>query len=662
MRTMRGSALLLILALGSLAEAKLPRWQDLKGSTLKVQRGKLLVGLRGGGAAAMDLGSESLTLYLPAKGPAATDVIWEGNRLWWINGETGKLFTARLGAKAATTVDLAPSGFTETPRRLMTWQGRVLVQGEAAIRFVEPAQLTVRKPVEVLPKDVADAVQQGTVLSNWLTTREGQGEGQLVVIRRYGRRENESGPKRDIASLTGWQSTGRDYKLLGTYTRSLVDFRPANGPRVQFKLGRKDVDQPFGACDPGNLILGPEGLVALDDRMALAIPFRAKNWMPQEIPMRISPNFSPNLSSSGANLWWSDGARIFCGSIEAGAVDVYLPKKKPATKFGQLAADDNGLWLLHGDFIKRIEPETLDTTTDNGFVRYAAGTRQPELSADEIRLRDNAINARSTTATAWQWTEQQLAALGSWSKLPDREKTLQKAAKTITSDLQVGDVLVRRGTPRVYIGDGEVAWADFGRVRRETLELSPDTRIYRVFNSRPVAQFTRVQGQTDTDPFNVLNGSAPGMAAQRVPVIGLHKINPALGTDMFVRVNSGGVYDKPYSPVLRELLLEAESWIGTPYVWGGNSKDGADCSGFVKGVFNRFGINLPRHSQDMGQVAFGQVVTDELRFGDVLVYPSPKHVAIYVGGGKTIEAIRGGVGYSNVWRRDRAVVRRFISN
>ncbi|MBL8048726.1 MAG: C40 family peptidase [Chthonomonas sp.] len=656
---MRGFALSLALVFGGVAVAKMPRWQDLKASVVKVQRGKLLVGLRSGGAAVYDLGSESPILYIPSPGPAPTDVVWEGNRIWWITGEGNDVFTARSGVKTPTKV---AANLTEAPRRLSTWQGQVLVQGDAQLRFIAPDKLTVKMPEDVLPKDVAEAAQQGTVLSNWFTTRDGKGEGQLVVIRRYGRRQNDSTPIRDIASITGWSSTGRDYKTLGTYTRSLVEFRPANGPRVKFKLGRKDVDEAFGACDPGNLILSPDGLIALEDRLALAVPLRAKSWMPQEIPLRISPNYNKSLTSSGANLWWTDGARIFCGSVEAGAVDVYLPKKKPTAPFKILSADDDGLWLLHGDFIKRIAPEQLDTTTDNGFVRYAAGTRQPELSADELRLRENAINARTTTANAWDWTQAQVASLGATTKLTDREKTLQKVAKSITTDLQVGDILVRRGQPRVYIGDGEVAYADFGRVRRDTLELSPDTRIYRVFNSRPVAQFTRVQGPTDTDPMQILNGGPSlGTLAQRVPVIGLHKINATLGTDLFARVNQQSPFDQPYTPALRDLLAEAESWIGTPYVWGGNTKDGADCSGFVKGVFARFGINLPRHSQDMGQVAFGQVVVDELRFGDVLVYPSPKHVAIYVGGGKTIEAIKGGVGYSNVWRRDRAVIRRFLN-
>lgn len=642
--------------------SKLPKWQDLKASSLKVQRGKLLVGLSNGGAAAYDLASmKPLAATSTGGGTATRDVLWENNRMWWVAGNGQVLYVASANQKAPTPINLAPSGFTQKPQRLMVWQGKVFLQGESQIRVIDPKSYKVELPEAVLPSDVATAIQQGTILSNWLTKRNGEGEGQMVVVRRYGRRNSDSAGKRDIASLTGWVSDGKNIRSLGTYTRSLVDFKPAEGPRVRFKLGRKDVDEPFGACDPGNIVLSPEGMVALDDRVGLVIPFRAKNWMPDEIGLKVTPKYSKALTSSGANLWWTDGERVFCGSIEGGAVDVYVPKKKPRNPLQTLAADEDGLWILHGGFIKRIEPDQLDTTTDNGFLRYSAGASQPELTPDEIRLREAAVNGVITGLDAWDWLWKNTAILGHSIRPGSREKELTATAREVKSDLQVGDVLLRHGRPSLYIGDGEVASWDGGRVTRTGLETTSEAKIYRLFNRQAFANFTKVKGPDDQDAFPLGGGQTPGLLAQRVPVLGLIKPNPALGHDHFVKVNTQSPYDHPYLPIHASFLAEAESWIGTPYVWGGNSKDGCDCSGFVKGVFAAFGINLPRHSQDMGQCEIGDVVTDELRFGDVLVYPSPKHVAIYIGGGKTIEAVRGGVGYSNVWRRDRAVVRRFIT-
>lgn len=42
-----------------------------------------------------------------------------------------------------------------------------------------------------------------------------------------------------------------------------------------------------------------------------------------------------------------------------------------------------------------------------------------------------------------------------------------------------------------------------------------------------------------------------------------------------------------------DVMVEANSWHGTPYVWGGQTHAGADCSGFVKGVFEALGEPLP---------------------------------------------------------------------
>ena len=41
-------------------------------------------------------------------------------------------------------------------------------------------------------------------------------------------------------------------------------------------------------------------------------------------------------------------------------------------------------------------------------------------------------------------------------------------------------------------------------------------------------------------------------------------------------------------------VAEARSWIGTPYVWGGESRSGVDCSGLTQAVFGNLGVDLPR--------------------------------------------------------------------
>lgn len=82
-----------------------------------------------------------------------------------------------------------------------------------------------------------------------------------------------------------------------------------------------------------------------------------------------------------------------------------------------------------------------------------------------------------------------------------------------------------------------------------------------------------------------------------------------------------------------QILAEANSWIGTPYVYGGNSRSGVDCSGFVQNVFLSVGIRLPRTSQQ--QFDFSERINlEEIEIGDLIFFKRKGkiiHVGIYAG-------------------------------
>lgn len=80
----------------------------------------------------------------------------------------------------------------------------------------------------------------------------------------------------------------------------------------------------------------------------------------------------------------------------------------------------------------------------------------------------------------------------------------------------------------------------------------------------------------------------------------------------------------------------ATQFVGNPYVWGGTSlTNGADCSGFVQSVYNKFGVSLPRTSYEQ-QNAGREVSYSEAQPGDLICYGG--HVAIYMGNGKIVHA------------------------
>ncbi|HEY8804992.1 MAG TPA: C40 family peptidase, partial [Clostridium sp.] len=86
------------------------------------------------------------------------------------------------------------------------------------------------------------------------------------------------------------------------------------------------------------------------------------------------------------------------------------------------------------------------------------------------------------------------------------------------------------------------------------------------------------------------------------------------------------------------VLAYASNFLGIPYVWGGTSPSGFDCSGFTQYVFAHFGINLPRVSEDQQNV--GTLISrSNLQPGDLVFFGTPAHhVGIYVGNGNMINA------------------------
>ena len=106
------------------------------------------------------------------------------------------------------------------------------------------------------------------------------------------------------------------------------------------------------------------------------------------------------------------------------------------------------------------------------------------------------------------------------------------------------------------------------------------------------------------------------------------------------------------------VLSTADDYIGTPYVWGGSTPRGFDCSGFVQYVFRQHGIELPRTSRQQAQV--GQSVSPSagaLEVGDLMFFATDgqriDHIAIYAGDDEIIHSSSsgGGVGYDNLYSK-----------
>jgi hypothetical protein len=105
-----------------------------------------------------------------------------------------------------------------------------------------------------------------------------------------------------------------------------------------------------------------------------------------------------------------------------------------------------------------------------------------------------------------------------------------------------------------------------------------------------------------------------------------------------------------------DLLKAAKNYIGVPYVYGGTSRWGFDCSGYVQYVCKQFGVSLNRTAN--AQMSNGYSISaDQLIPGDLVFFHGTystggaSHVGIYIGNGQFVHASsgRGCVTISDLW-------------
>jgi len=131
------------------------------------------------------------------------------------------------------------------------------------------------------------------------------------------------------------------------------------------------------------------------------------------------------------------------------------------------------------------------------------------------------------------------------------------------------------------------------------------------------------------------------------PVSVPHDESPAAAPVQPVAEPSQPAADQPAvsagpSPAITVALTSALAVRGVPYVWGGESPKGFDCSGLVQWAYRKAGIQLPRTSQQQSRV--GEPVSpSNLRAGDLVFFYNPvHHVAIYLGNGMVLQAPQTG--------------------
>lgn len=115
---------------------------------------------------------------------------------------------------------------------------------------------------------------------------------------------------------------------------------------------------------------------------------------------------------------------------------------------------------------------------------------------------------------------------------------------------------------------------------------------------------------------------------------------PGGGTAL-VQKNHAVILKNPKTCNSQEILDVANQFMGAPYLWGGMSVRGIDCSGLTYMAYFSQGYQLPRNAQDQYKIGL-PVAKENLRAGDLVFFstidPGPSHVGIYLSEGFFLNA------------------------
>ncbi|MCF7808686.1 MAG: C40 family peptidase [Candidatus Marinimicrobia bacterium] len=171
-------------------------------------------------------------------------------------------------------------------------------------------------------------------------------------------------------------------------------------------------------------------------------------------------------------------------------------------------------------------------------------------------------------------------------------------------------------------------------------------------------------------PATLKNGLEIKMGT-RLPFLTNGNILLADGSEYALYGDAYHVTNAAANPLRNKIIETGKKYLDLPYVWGGRSADGVDCSGFVGQSYSLNGVYLQRDTDEMANT--GRIIglpgwTEAMLPGDLLFFTGSRrlvtHVAIYMGDGKVIHSLGSGVQIQSIDPSDadyaEGLHRRFI--
>ncbi|UNX55214.1 NlpC/P60 family protein [Georgenia sp. TF02-10] len=261
--------------------------------------------------------------------------------------------------------------------------------------------------------------------------------------------------------------------------------------------------------------------------------------------------------------------------------------------------------------IQNMRPRrTFAAVASSGLVLAAATSAAAAPSGEHAALPDVDVSTATAEAlTALATTPTVSAPTGAqWSADSVADEVQARAPRPVV--VETPEPVVERSTPAV---------------ERSTQVVERGTAV--VERSTQRASRTEARAALPAQTAATAAGSGGATAATEVSAAGAPAVAPAAAP---------APAPAPAASASASAIVNiARQYIGTPYVLGGSSPGGFDCSGFTQYVFAQVGISLPRTSS--AQRGAGVVVSAaEARPGDLIW--APGHVGIYTGNGQHIAA------------------------
>jgi len=272
---------------------------------------------------------------------------------------------------------------------------------------------------------------------------------------------------------------------------------------------------------------------------------------------------------------------------------------------------------------------------------FKANHAQLQIAKQSLKRAQGALSARLVSLYTSDGQSDSLEVLLGASSLDDLVNRFNTANRISAQDSQVLnevthlDAQVKAREARLKHARSEAA-ALVSERASEKSSIEGQLAARRALLSSIRGQIAHLQAQEAARQAELRRELAARVAAQQqqAPAQALsNTVAPVASSNPSSSVSSGPAPPPTHSSV----VSIAMRYLGTPYVWGGASPAGFDCSGLVMYVFAQVGVSLPHSSY--AQYGMGSPVSrDQLQPGDLVFFDGLGHVGIYVGGGSFIHA------------------------